>query len=272
MSPKPTATGKSTSTTPKAGAAAVAAKPRPASRDPRRKKAYEEVAATLLEQIVHGVRANGDRLPSETVLANEFGVSRATVREALRALTARDMIRTAKGTGGGSYVQVPSVQHIAASLHTSLNLLSSAAYVTVEELLEARELLEVPAARLAAERREDTDVERLREAIRVAGPQVDAEVELAYNTDFHGIILETCGNTLLTIAAQPIFMVLRSGFARSSLGAGFHQAIREQHHEIAEAIDGGESARAGRLMHEHLEYLRPTYETLSQESQAKKHA
>jgi len=219
----------------------------------------------LLEQIVHGERTNGDRLPSETVLASEFGVSRATVREALRALTARNVIRTAKGTGGGSYVQLPSVEHVATSLQTSLNLLSSGDQVSVEELLEARELLEVPAARLAATRRTDAQVERLRDSIQTTWPHVDAEVELEYNSDFHAVILEASGNTLLTIAAQPVFTVLRSAFARSSLGDGFHKAVREHHHEIAQAIDRGEGDEAARLMHEHLVYLRPTYEKLSQE-------
>jgi DNA-binding FadR family transcriptional regulator len=237
---------------------------------PRRKKAYEVVSAMLLDQIVRGERADGDRLPSETVLADEFGVSRATIREALRSLTARDLIRTAKGTGGGSYVQVPSIAHVSESLHTSLNLLSSAQYVTVEELLEARELLEVPAARLAAVRHSDSDVERLNEAIRNGGPRVDADQEFARNSDFHAIILDTCGNTLLTIAAQPVFAVLMTGFARSSLTARFHHAVREQHRDIAEAIGRGESDRAGELMHEHLEYLRPTYETLSAQARRKK--
>lgn len=234
---------------------------------PRRKKAYEEVAALLLDDIVRGVRADGERLPSETTLATDFGVSRATIREALRSLTARDLIRTAKGTGGGSYVKVPSIAHVADSLHTSLNLLSSAEYVSVEELLEARELLEVPAARLAASRRTEGDVERLHEAIRTGGAKVDADVEFARNTDFHTVVLDTCGNSLLTIAAQPVFAVLMTGFARSSLTARFHDSVRTQHRGIAEAIDAGDSDRAGQLMFDHLEYLRPTYEKLLAQAQ-----
>jgi DNA-binding FadR family transcriptional regulator len=241
----------------------TADEPRRPGRGARRKKAYEEIAAMLLDQIVHGERTNGERLPSETVLASELGVSRATVREALRTLTARDVIRTAKGTRGGSYVQLPSVQQVATSLQTSLNLLSSADQVSVKELLETRELLEVPAARLAATRRAPTHVERLRDTIQTTWPPVDNEVELAHNSDFHAIVLEASGNTLLTIAAQPVFTVLQSGFARTSLGLGFHKAVRDHHHEIAEAIDRGDPDQAGSLMHEHLVYLRPTYERLS---------
>jgi DNA-binding FadR family transcriptional regulator len=226
-------------------------------------KAYEDVATMLLEQILQGERVSGDRLPSEIELANHFGVSRATVREALRLLTARGLIRTAKGMRGGSYVQVPSVEHIADTLRSSLNILTAAAYVPVEELLEARELLEIPAARLAATRRTDQDIARMKETIRLPGSAVETEIEFAYNADFHKLILDAAGNTLLLIAAQPVFAVLRDGFQRSSLGAGFHEAVREHHHEIARAIERGEQESAGELMHQHLEYLRPTYEDLS---------
>ena len=134
--------------------------------------------------------------------------------------------------------------------------------MTVEELLEARTLLEVPAARLAAERRANDDVTRLRQCIHDSGPTVDAAVELAHNTDFHAIVLATSGNTLLAIAAQPVFNVLMSGFSRSSLGTRFHQSVRRQHREIADAIDKGDPVAAGDLMHDHLEYLRPHYEKL----------
>ncbi len=59
-----------------------------------------------------GRLARGERLPNETLLAREFGVSRATVREALRLLAAQNLIRTAKGAGGGSYVTLPTVDHL----------------------------------------------------------------------------------------------------------------------------------------------------------------
>jgi DNA-binding FadR family transcriptional regulator len=236
----------------------------------RRRRAYEEVAAELRGQIVSGERPLGDRLPNETALAKEFGVSRATIREALRALTAQDLIRTAKGAGGGSYVQVPSVRHISDVLHSSINLLTAAHHVSVEELLEARELLEVPAARLAAERRANDDVTRLRQCIHDSGPTVDATVEFAHNTDFHALVLATSGNTLLAIAAQPVFNVLMTGFTRSSLGTRFHQAVRRQHRDIADAIDKGDPALAGDLMHDHLEFLRPNYERLWEQAKRKR--
>ena len=119
----------------------------------RVRKAYEQVADQLRELIMTGELAPGERLPNEALLAREFGVSRATVREALRVLAAQNLLRTAKGAGGGSYVTLPTVDHISEFLRSNINLLTESRDVTLDELIEARELLEVPAARLAAARR-----------------------------------------------------------------------------------------------------------------------
>jgi DNA-binding FadR family transcriptional regulator len=235
-----------------------------------RRKAYEAIAAELRQQIVLGQLANGSRLPNENSLAEQYGVSRATIREALRLLAAQDLIRTAKGAGGGSYVQVPTVHRISEFLESSINLLSSAERVTFEELLEARALLEVPAARLAAQRRAEEDVERLHAATHEDEPAKDADAEFRQNADFHRLVLEACGNTLLTIAAQPIFTVLMTGFARSSLSAKFHRAVRAQHLEIADAIAKGDPDLAGEVMASHLEYLRPTYARLWEQARKRK--
>src|SRR5437870_13803806 len=118
----------------------------------------------LRTRVVAGTLPPGSRLPNEEVLAREFGVSRATLREALRSLAAQDLIRTAKGAGGGSYVTLPSVEGVSSFLHSSITLMADANDVSLENLLEARELLEVPAARLAARRRSETQLELLRGA------------------------------------------------------------------------------------------------------------
>jgi len=65
-------------------------------------KQYEQVAEQLRTLVVAGTLQPGARLPNEEVLAREYGVSRATLREALRSLAAQDLIRTSKGAGGGS--------------------------------------------------------------------------------------------------------------------------------------------------------------------------
>jgi GntR family transcriptional regulator, transcriptional repressor for pyruvate dehydrogenase complex len=226
----------------------------------RVRKAYEQVNDQLRELIVSGELAPGERLPNEAVLAREFGVSRATVREALRILTAQNLIRTTKGTGGGSYVTLPTVDHISEFIRGSLNLLSESEFVSLEEFLELRELIEIPAARLAATRSSERDVERLRESIPEQPLGMTTQEQFAYNKGFHTVIVEACGNTLLYIAAQPVFTVLQTHLARSTLGRSFHRSINEHHRRILEAIQAGDADEAANEMRAHLEYLRPAYE------------
>jgi GntR family transcriptional repressor for pyruvate dehydrogenase complex len=233
----------------------------PAAMPVRRvRKAYEQVNDQLRELIVSGELAPGERLPNETVLAREFGVSRATVREALRILAAQNLIRTTKGAGGGSYVTLPTVDHISEFLRGNLNLLSESEHVTLEEFLELRELIEVPAARLAATRSSAGDVDRLRDSIPDEPLRMTTQEQFVYNKGFHTVIVEACGNTLLYIAAQPVFTVLQTHLARSSLGQSFHRSINEHHHRILAAIEAGDADAAAEEMRTHLEYLRPAYE------------
>jgi DNA-binding FadR family transcriptional regulator len=223
-------------------------------------KAYEQVADRLRHLIVTEELARGERLPNELQLADEFGVSRATVREALRLLTAQSLIRTAKGVGGGSYVTVPSAENVSESLRSGLGLMTSSADVTLEELLEVRALLEVPAARLAALRRSEEHVERLRAAIPGQPLRLGTQEQFVYNADFHSAVIDASCNTLLSIAAEPVFAVLQTRLSRSRLGQRFHRSINDHHREIAAAIESAEEEAAGELMHEHLGFLRPYYE------------
>jgi GntR family transcriptional regulator, transcriptional repressor for pyruvate dehydrogenase complex len=200
------------------------------------------------------------RFANELALAEEHGVSRATVREALRLLGAENLIRTTKGAGGGSFVTVPSASDVSESLRSGLGRLASAEHVTLDELLEARALLEVPAAELAARRRGDDDMDRLRESIPGDPLRLGADEQFIYNRDFHTVVIEACGNTMLAVAAQPIFDVLRTHLSRSTLGRGYHQAVNDHHRGLADAIEAHDEVAAGEQMRDHLDFLRPYYE------------
>jgi DNA-binding FadR family transcriptional regulator len=218
------------------------------------------VAGLLRERVVTGELLPGERLPTETLLAADYGVSRATIREALRLLAAQNLIRTAKGATGGSYVTRPTPDHLTESLMSGLRLLAEAQDVSLRELLEVREVLEVPAARLAAARRRYDDVDVLRGSIPAAPLRLGTEEQFGFNRDFHSAVLELSGNTLLAIAAQPVFGVLQTRLSRSRLGPRFHRAINEHHRSIADAIAAGDPDAAADEMVAHLEYLRPFYE------------
>jgi DNA-binding FadR family transcriptional regulator len=175
-------------------------------------------------------------------------------------LATQSLIRTSKGAGGGSYVTLPSVNGVSEYVQSSISLLADADGVTLEELLEARELLEVPAARLAAARRGEEELERLRNAIPDEPLRLGTQRQFVYNQDFHLAVIDGCRNALLAIAAQPVFAVLQRNLARSKLGARFHRTINEHHRAIAAAIEAGDADAAGGEMYDHLEYLRPYYQ------------
>src|SRR5215212_1220523 len=111
------------------------------------------LADELRADITSGRLQPGERLPPEPELCIKTGVSRSTVREALRLLASQHLIVTTRGVTGGSYVAKPDAATLAASLSRGVNLLVTATPVGIRELMEVRDLLEVPAAGLAARRR-----------------------------------------------------------------------------------------------------------------------
>lgn len=223
-------------------------------------KAYEQIAEQLRELIMGGALAPGERLPNEATLARQFGVSRATVRESLRVLSAQNLIRTAKGSGGGSYVTLPTIDHLSEFIRSNFDLLTASKDVSLEDFLEVRMLLEVPAARLAAIRRDESALERLAATIPDEPLKLTTQDQFVFNESFHTIVLEACGNKLLYVSAQPVFSVLQRALSRSNLSNAFHRGINDHHRKITAGIAAGDPDRAGDQMRIHLEELQPEYE------------
>ena len=226
------------------------------------KKAFEQVADQLRDLIIRGELRPGERLPNEASLATQFGVSRATVREALRVLATQSLIRTAKGAAGGSYVSTPSVDHISYFLEANLGLLSNSNDVSLEEFLEAREVIEVPAAGFAAERRTDDDIARLEAAIPEEPLRLPVPEQFSFNRGWHSAVVDCSGNSLLAIAVQPLFVVLQNNLQRSGMSRQAHERINHDHRRITDAISAGDRHAAEAAMREHLAFLRPIYEAV----------
>jgi DNA-binding FadR family transcriptional regulator len=225
----------------------------------RVRKAYEQVHDQLRDLIMTGGLARGQRLPNEAVLAREFGVSRGTVREALRVLAAESLIRTAKGAGGGSFVTLPTVDHVSQFLKANITLLSESQDVSPEELLEARYLLEGWAAGSAATRRTEEHLQRLRDCIIDDEVKLGTEEQFTYNTAFHTGVLDAAQNTLISIAAQPVFAVLQTNMRRSEIRRETLHRVNEDHKAILAAIERGDAEEAEREMRNHVDFLRGTY-------------
>jgi DNA-binding FadR family transcriptional regulator len=145
-------------------------------------------------------------------------------------------------------------------LTTSIALLAQTEQCSVGELLEIREFLEIPAARLAAERRTEQQLQALRAAVHAGRDGPDHGWE--GNRSFHELVLAASGNGLLQALAAPIFGVLRTRFLRDLAQPAFWSTVTHDHDGLLAAIEAGDAARAGDEMRDHLRRLRATYEDI----------
>jgi DNA-binding FadR family transcriptional regulator len=171
-------------------------------------KAGEMVAAQLRRQIVLGELKEGDQLPSESVLMEQFGVSRPTLREAFRILEAEGAINVRRGVRGGARVQVPDIS--VAARHIGLLLQYRGALLS--DVYEVRAVLEPAAARMAARRRTSADLARLQEVVdRHRESTDDPGSAFAADAEFHQLVLELSGNETLQILAGMLSSIIREG-------------------------------------------------------------
>ena len=225
--------------------------------------AYQQVADQLLDLILSGSLAAGDRLPSEAELSSVFGVSRSTVREALRVLTSRDLVETSRGTAGGTFVRRVELEQVRDYLHTSLGLMSATEGISVSDMLEARAILEVPAARLAAERRQDHHLSSLRDAIEREKRTRGRGLKFEEHRNFHALVLQSSANMLLDLMTEPVFRVLQQKFLGPEVEPDFWQRVDDDHEAILGAIEAQDPAAAGHAMSQHLGHLSLAYTDLS---------
>ncbi|MGI9667741.1 MAG: FadR/GntR family transcriptional regulator [Acidimicrobiia bacterium] len=222
--------------------------------------AYQQVAADIREMIVSGELSPGDRLPIEADLAERYDVSRSTIREALRVVSSQDLVTTSRGVSGGTFVKQQGTSNVTDTLEVGLGLLAAGDAVTVDELLEVREILEIPATRIAARR---ITPELLRELELTLEPR-DAD-GFDHHRRFHETLMRATGNRLLELVTRPIFEVLRTRFLRDGASTGFWGGVHEDHSAIVDAIRAGDEDAAANAQLEHLRTLRTTYLEIDRE-------
>ncbi|MCD2187771.1 FadR/GntR family transcriptional regulator [Actinomycetospora soli] len=225
----------------------------------RVRPAYRQVADELRAQIVGGTLGSGERLPSEAELGQAFGVSRSTVREALRVLASQHLIETTRGVQGGSFVAAPDPARVVEDVGGALGVLVMTPQLRLHDLLEARLLLEPSAARLAAQRADADTVEAIRTA---AGAPRDGRDPSGFvgHLDFHTTVLMATGNLMITMMGQPVNDVLRTRLRRVGVETAEWDRVDEWHRVIADHIAAGDGAAAEEAMRDHLVALRSLYE------------
>jgi len=219
-----------------------------------RPPAYQLLADELRAEITSGRLQPGERLPPEPELCVKSGVSRSTVREALRLLASQHLIVTTRGVTGGSFVAHPDAEQLADALSTGLSLLNNSAEVGFADLLELRRALEIPAAGLAAERRTDANLVELRGAL--FDPDMDElDTMLAAHTAFHSAVASATGNPLFELVTRPLYHVSYGEEVVGSLPDGYWEHIDADHRELLTCIRNQEPDAAITVGRRHLDYI-----------------
>jgi GntR family transcriptional regulator, transcriptional repressor for pyruvate dehydrogenase complex len=232
--------------------------------------ASEQVAVEIQHYIQREGLQPDDFLGREEDLAADFGVSRPTLREALRLLASGNLIRATKGPGGGIFVARTAEDGMSRSLSDAIAMMLETGTVTLDELLDARVLLEVPLAGLAAYQPDEQTLERLREIVEreAAAAPDDTEAFAESDMEIHRTLAAPAGNRMTQALTGWIFEVLQPSLAEVLRPAIVQSAVVEQHQALLAAVERGDPVRAERVMKDHLLYLKDVLRMVRERAEA----
>src|SRR5262249_31737292 len=222
-------------------------------------RASSAIAEQIRTAILTGRLKAGDRLSPERELAEQFGVSRVTVRDALRSLEAMGLIKV--GAGGGAFVTAPTGSKVAQTMSDMMVMSAT----TPEDIVEARLIVELGTVTLACARATEDDLAQLRELCehgREALASGNYSRELSW--DFHARLAQAAHNGAVGGLTQSFRSSLSMHPRRVGEGPRAHELTVEEHMRIVEALERRDGGAARREMADHL--LRGT--TLEERSAA----
>lgn len=214
-----------------------------------------QVEQQIRTAILEGDFAQGEKLPPETALAQQFGVSRPTIREALGSLATAGLIRKIPGVAGGSFVNTVTADSLSQMLIESVDTILRLGALDIGELTAVRVVLEVPAAELAAQNRRQDDIDAMRTIVESQRhTTIDDPMIPEYDLAFHKRIGRASGNRLLAAfigavhdSAHPVrYLTVTQQVASNTV---------KQHMAILAGIEAGDPIAAREAMAEHLSYI-----------------
>ena len=222
----------------------------------QRVRSFDHIVDQIREAIASGGIAPGERLPSERDLGVAFGVSRTTLREALRALEAQGVIEIRTGSRGGAFVAEPSAEHVAGALGALLRFRSA----TARELAEFRDPVrgrERRRGQRGAPIRPPCSSSSTSSATCVPA-RSDATVpwpELAaLEVRFHDAVARATGNSVRAAIMSAILDALERAFRAVPVAAGspLRGELAPELRAIVDAIHAGDAEAAGEAMRAHV--------------------
>ena len=218
---------------------------------------YEQIVAQIQAHIVDGDLQPGDQLPAERELAQQFGVSRTAVREAVNALTQKGLVVVYPGRG--TFV----TDSTTSAVRHSLDLMMRIGYEKgTRDLVEIREILEPEIAALAAVRATDEDIETLQAAVCAMDNALDdPDIYIEADLEFHLALAHGTGNALILVLIDTLIDMLREHRKRAASVEGGLERGQPFHIDMMDAVKGRDPNRARDSMRAHLQQVRKEIET-----------
>lgn len=205
---------------------------------PASKSLSLDISDQISERIAKGELMAGDRLPSEAELAQQFDCSRGTVREALKRLAARNLIRTRRGHAGGAFVNALTFAAAIEDHAAQSTLLLSMNAVDFETAAEARFTLEAACADLACANHDRKDMAALKKAVdRMSQPCDDVDF-CAHETAFHCAYVDACKNPVLSYHLAGAVQAMAPLMNMITFAERDREAIIRLHRRMAGALQG----------------------------------
>lgn len=217
------------------------------------KKNYEHIVDQIQGLILDGTFQEGDKLPPERHITEQLGVSRSSLREALKALEVLGLIESRQGEG--SYI----TNNIENSILKSISIAFRLQGGTVNEILELRHILEIESAKIVCQRGTDEENQKLKDIAEKMYDAEDDNEQIRLDIEFHNTLIKNTNNILLQMIADSI----------SGLMELFIKNIREiysndkehvktyyfvdQHMDVANAIIERDSDKAVKILSQHLD-------------------
>jgi GntR family transcriptional repressor for pyruvate dehydrogenase complex len=213
---------------------------------------YEQIVQQIEESVLKGALKQGDQLPPERDLAQQFGVSRTAVREAIKALHEKGLVDAYPGRG--TFVTNGDSNSMRQSLD---RILKSGQPEGAAHLVEFREILEPEIAALAAARADDQDLATMREAVTVMdNARHDSDAFIEADLDFHLALAEAAANPFILSLIDSIVGLLREQRMRIFYVDGGPERGQVHHKRILDAMERRDSRGAREAMQAHLQQVR----------------
>jgi|TARA_B100000315_G_scaffold247251_1_gene275706 DNA-binding FadR family transcriptional regulator len=211
-----------------------------------------KIVQQVREALFDGQLQPGHALGSEMELAEQFGVSRITIRDALRSLETMGVIEIRVGAGGGATIASGNIEYFSDALAIQFKLSG----VTTDEVVDAQVAVECAAVELAAKNRTAEDLARLAELIAESEEVLDDPVKFTHaGQQFHLAVAEASGNRALVAQFMALRHVVWPNNAHRATRPVAEKAV-DYHRNILTAIKRQDRSSARNLMREHLDEIR----------------